>query len=387
MKGLVELSKSLPDNRSSGEVVKASIQGRRNTLGRYSGQSGSVYTKGDMYIGRYRVRAPETKQWIRKSLVIGRRKEMTESAAKRKLKTMLDELGVNNDTNLMKAFSPSQTFKQKATRWEENDLIMCKPSSENIPYVINKHLIPPFGDLPLDEITEDRVKAWRTDLVKQGKLAPKTISNVWKILRLILGKKHVLGWDIKMPPIPRKEQRYIRPEEAEQIINEAEGQFKLVFELDFQAGMRFGELAGLYVEDLDFENSIIHIRRSAYKKTTTTPKSDAGYRDVPIKSGTMAKLKEFIGDRQSGLVFSSRKGTPLVHSNVNRYVLKPICKKLGIDRATTHAFRHGRVSVLQKNRVPGDMIKNWVGHTNLKITSNYTHFSKEDEREVLDSLK
>lgn len=134
-----------------------------------------------------------------------------------------------------------------------------------------------------------------------------------------------------MPATTGKEQRYIRPEEAKQIINEAPGQFKLVFDLDFHSGMRFGELAGLFVEYLDFENSIVHIPRSAYKKQLVAPKTNAGYRDVPIGRETMAKLKEFVGDRQNGLLFSSRNGTPLVHSNVNRYVLKPICKKLGIE--------------------------------------------------------
>ena len=164
------------------------------------------------------------KQWTRKSLVIGRRKEMTESAAKRKLKTMLDELGVNSDANIMKAFSPRTRSSRRPQDGKKNDLIMCKPSSENIPYIINKHLIPPFGDLPLDEITEDRVKAWRTDLVKQGKLAPKTISNVWKIPEADTREEARPGWDIKMPAIPRKEQRYIRPEESKQIIDEAKGQ-------------------------------------------------------------------------------------------------------------------------------------------------------------------
>jgi integrase len=80
------------------------------------------------------------------------------------------------------------------------------------------------------------------------------------------------------------------------------------------------------------------------------------------------------------------KGTALVHTNVNRYVLKPICNKLGIPLATTHAFRHGRVSFLEKKRVPGDMIKTWIGHSSLKITSGYTHFSREDEREVIENL-
>ncbi len=356
-------------------------------MSRRSGQSGYVVVKGSSYHGRYWADVPGEQQRIRKSLYIGPMKEMTKSDAKRQLRRMLEEMGVNTEAYLNKAINPSETFQQRVTRWENNDLIMCKPSSANIPYVVNKHLIPPFGSLSLDMVTEERVQEWVSGLKKEGKLAHKSIHNVWKILRLILGKKHTMGWTIKLPSIPRKEQRSLRPEEAEQIINEAPGQFKLVFDLDYHSGLRFGELAGLFVEDLDFENSIVHIRRSAYKKQLVTPKTNAGYRDVPIDRDTMAKLKEFVGDRQSGLLFSSRNGTPLVVNNVNRHVLKPICRKLGIPIATTHAFRHGRVSLLQKNRVPGDMIKSWIGHSSLKITSSYTHFSQEDEREVIDGLK
>ncbi len=72
--------------------------------------------------------------------------------------------------------------------------------------------------------------------------------------------------------------------------------------------------------------------------------------------------------------------------NVNRYVLKPLCKKLGIPIGTTHAFRHGRISVLHQNNVPGDLIKKWVGHTSLKTTSNYTHFPTEYGQKVVSEL-
>lgn len=343
-----------------------------------------MYQVGDLYVGRYRVRNADGK-WSRKAIPIGRRKEMTKPQAERKLRLMLDEIGVNKDATIIGAINPMKTFREKAAEWERTDLITYKPSSENMPGMVKKHLIPFFGDMPVDQITTDVIKEWRAKLMDEGKLKVKTISNVYKVLRLVVGPERASGWHLKFK-VPRKEQRYLRPEEVKRIIDEAKGQYKLIFELDFNAGFRFGELAGLHVEDLDFEHSMIHIRRTAYKNQMTEPKTDAGYRNVPITRNLMAKLKKHVGDRQSGLVFSSKRGTPLRHSEVNRSVLKPICKKLGIAKVTTHAFRHGRVSYLQKNRVPGDMIKSWIGHSSLKITSGYTHFSPEDEREVIDSL-
>jgi hypothetical protein len=77
------------------------------------------------------------------------------------------------------------------------------------------------------------------------------------------------------------------------------------------------------------DNSIVHIRRSVYHHEETTPKTDAGFRNVDVHPDVMAMLKKHIGGRQSGRLFESRNGTPLVVGNVNRYVLKPILRKLG----------------------------------------------------------
>ncbi len=189
-----------------------------------------------------------------------------------------------------------------------------------------------------------------------------------------------------LPRNPKKQQRYLTPEEAERIVDAAEGQYKALFKLHFACGMRFGELAGLHVEDLDFKRSIVHIRRGTFRLLETEPKTDAGLRDVNVDPKVMAVVKAFLADRQTGRIFQSRNGTPLVHSNVNRYVLKPICEKLGIPMATTHAFRHGRISVLQQNRVPGDLIKEWVGHTSLKTTSGYTHFDDAYRQQIVSEL-
>jgi integrase len=73
--------------------------------------------------------------------------------------------------------------------------------------------------------------------------------------------------------------------------------------------------------------------------------------------------------------------------NVNRYVLKPILRKLDLPIGTTHAFRHGAVSRFQEASVHGDLIKKWVGHTSLKMTSRYTHFSTKHRKDEVKRLR
>jgi len=340
-----------------------------------------------MYVGRYRVRQPGQDNWTRKAIPIGPRREMTKPEARRKLRQILDQLGVNQDTNLMRSVSPAaETFKQRVEWWEKNKLIYFQPSSCNMPGVVKKHMIPIFGDLSLDLIDERRVQEWVSGLHTSGKLSPKSIENTWKILRLVLGKKHVSGWSIVLPRKLKKEQRYITPEEASKIIDAAEGQYRPLFALQFATGARFGEIAGLHIEDLDFDKSIVHIRRGTFRLIETDTKTAAGRRDVDIDPEVMKVVKQFIGDRKTGRIFMTRNGTPLVHGNINRYVLKPICKKLEMKPATTHAWRHGRISILQQNRVPGDLIKQWVGHTSLQTTSNYTHFSEDYKQKIVSEL-
>jgi integrase len=163
---------------------------------------------------------------------------------------------------------------------------------------------------------------WIADLQREGKLKPRSIKNVWKVLRLILGKKRVKDWTIRLPKNPKKEQRWFTVLEMERIIDAAWGQYKCLFQLARATGMRSGELFGLRAEDLDLENAIVHVRRSAWGHLEVTPKTDAGHRDVDIDAQTVRMLKKHLGDRKADLVFPSRNNTPLVNRNINVDVLR-----------------------------------------------------------------
>lgn len=117
------------------------------------------------------------------------------------------------------------------------------------------------------------------------------------------------------------------------------------------------------------------------------PKLMLANSNVMVDPEALKIAQEFIGDRKIGRVFNSKNNTPLVCGEVNRSGLTPLLKKLKLKPGTTHAFRHGRVSLLQQDRVPGDLIKEWAGHTSLKITSGYTHFDDDYRQEIIKSLK
>jgi len=360
--------------------------GERRSMSRRGGQSGTVVRKGNWWHGRYYIDVAGSAKRARKSVAIGHCDEMTKPEARRKLAARLNELGVNDNSYLEKALTPVKLFSEHAAWWEANVLPMHKPSSQNSShYILKKHLIPYFGQLPMDSISEGTVQEWISGLQRQGELKPHTITNMWKVFKLVVGKLS-REWSVRLPEVPETEQRFFTPEEMRKLIDESEGQYKALFAFQFATGMRFGEMAGLHVEDLDFKELVVYIRRSTFMHQEVTPKSKAGHREVDVDSDTMAIVKDYLGDRTSGRVFQSRNGTPLVCGNVNRYVLKPLCEQVGIPKGTTHAFRHGRVSVLQQNGVPGDLIKRWVGHSSLKTTSKYSHFTKEFRKETASRL-
>jgi hypothetical protein len=68
----------------------------------------------------------------------------------------------------------------------------------------------------MDAISEGSVQEWISGLKLQGTLGPKTIANMWKVLKLILGKP-TREWTIRLPEIPETEQRYFTPKEMQEL--------------------------------------------------------------------------------------------------------------------------------------------------------------------------
>jgi len=360
---------------------------KRKSMSFRSGQSGTVVRKGQMWHGRYYVDDPGTDKRRRASVLIGPLKEMTKTEAKRKLRSMLEQMGLNDDDHLVRLEADVKTFAPVAEWWRENKLSVFKPSTqENMGDQIDRYLLPRFGALTMSAITEERAqefiahlcKTKYTRICKGGKemkklLSPKSVCNIVKLLTQILGRKHCSTWELRFPEVPLKVQRYLTTDEMRLVVNAATGQWKVLWATLAGTGIRISEAIGLQVEDVDLKAGCVIIRRSDWKGQEITPKSKRGYRVASIDPVLVEMLKAHIGKRTSGRLFCTGNKTPLGRRNVNRNLYATL-KQLGIPKAGPHAFRHGRVSVLAANGVPQKLQEEWVGHSSFRITGRYTHF-------------
>ena len=356
-----------------------------------SGQSGTVVKKGQMWHGRYYVDIPGEEKRRRTSVSLGSIHTMKKPEAKRKLRALLEEMGLNEDSHLERTQAGAKTFGSEAAWWKENRLSIFKPScQETMGSHLDKYLVPRFGSLALAAIDERRVQEFIADLrhtehkLPNGvskKLSPKSIRNIVGVLKLVLGKKVWREWILTLPEIPEKEQRCFSPDEMLRIVNAATGQWRVLFATLASTGLRCGEAFGLHVEDLDLATGSIHVRRGVWNGKEVSLKTKRGYRTITIEPGLTEMLAAHLEQVKGLRVFQTRNGTPFCKGNVRRK-LQQILRKLNLKPAGLHAFRHGHVSVLQAKGVPGDLVREWVGHSNLRTTSRYTHFQDDYRRQV-----
>lgn len=161
-------------------------------------------------------------------------------------------------------------------------------------------------------------------------------------------------------------------------------------------GLRLGEICSLRWEDIDFEQMIIHVRRTVQRvaidgnrnRTTlilTEPKSIFSIREIPISTGTVQVLNQIRHDEE--YVIGGK--TPLdPRTYQNRF--KRYLKAISIKEYNFHALRH----TFATNCIDHDMdvksLSEILGHADIQITLNkYVHPTMDTKRRqlaVLDSV-
>jgi len=131
---------------------------------------------------------------------LGSMHSMNKTEAKRKLRAMLEQAGLNSDSHLERNARGVRTFAGEASWWRANRLSLFKPSSqEAMGSHLDKYLIPRFGSLPIEAIDERRVQEFIADMTRMEytwpngvskRLSPKTMRNIVGVLKQILGERY-----------------------------------------------------------------------------------------------------------------------------------------------------------------------------------------------------
>ena len=131
------------------------------------------------------------------------------------------------------------------------------------------------------------------------------------------------------------------------------------------------------VSDTSTDGLTLTIQRSVWNGQVQTPKTVNAFREVDLYPSVSALLKSYVGERTSGLLFSTAAGKPISQTNILKRSLHPVLKAIGRDKAGFHSFRRFRTTWLRKKRAPEDLIRFWLGHSNKTVTDGYSKL-KED---------
>lgn len=170
-------------------------------------------------------------------------------------------------------------------------------------------------------------------------------------------------------------------------------------------GLRKGEALGLMWSDIDLEAGRLSVGRALQrmdgKLQLVETKTASSIRTLVLPEFASAALKRhrvlqaeeklLAGAewQDSGLIFTSRVGTPMDPDNVTKNFKRSL-KKAGLRDQRFHDLRHCAATMMLSQGVPARVVMETLGHSQISLTMNtYSHVIpalQEDAAARMDAL-
>ncbi len=160
------------------------------------------------------------------------------------------------------------------TEWFPNHVMEAR-TRETYRYVLDRYVLPHFGDLRMVDVLPNEVCEWITRLHHQLGVHPPTIVKCKVVLDAIFTtafNDQVVflhpGKGVKTPPVATQPRRIITVAQYQRI-NDAlpDDTMRLLVETSIESGLRWGELTELRVRDLDPHMGVLTVSRTVVELT------------------------------------------------------------------------------------------------------------------------
>lgn len=254
------------------------------------------------------------------------------------------------------------------------------------------HVEPKWAARTLESLTRAEIQEWVSQQA-EGKSATVVLRNLG-ILRGICADAvadRLIASNpcdgVETPRKKRKEHTYLTVEQLFRLAGESGDRRTMVLVLGL-CGLRWGEMAGLHVEDVDFARHRLSVRRSAttvgHEVVVDLPKSGRA-RQVVFPSALDAPLREQCSGRDGG--YMARTAHP---SDPTKWFWRAK-RRAGVPADLTyHDLRHTAASLMVRSGANVKAIQNQLGHASAAMTLDvYADLFDDDLDEVgaaMDSL-
>lgn len=268
---------------------------------------------------------------------------------------------------------------------------------------VTHHIAPRIGDLPLQALTRNRVRALYQELATSGRvrggtgLSPKTVHNVHLALRKALGDAVA---DRLIPANPADAAHRLPTARAEMTTWSGaelarflaavrdDPRFAL-WRLAATTGLRRGEVLGLRWRELDLEAGRLRVTQQRVRGADGlgfgAPKTAKGRRSVALDPTTVAAMRAHRvrqneerlafgpGYQDADLVFARADGSPEDPDAISQ-AFERLERRVGLPRIRFHDLRHTHATLALAAGIHPKVVQERLGHSSITVTlDTYSH--------------
>lgn len=152
---------------------------------------------------------------------------------------------------------------------------------------------------------------------------------------------------------------------------------RLLIALAYGAGLRVSEIVRMRVQDIDFDRSVIYIRKGKGNKDRITL--------LPEK--LRAVLSKLIAYKmRQDYIFESQRGGRMQERTAQKIFKNALMKTRIMKNATFHSLRHSFATHLLEDGVDIRYVQELLGHSSIKTTQLYTKVTDVNLRKIKSPL-
>lgn len=257
---------------------------------------------------------------------------------------------------------------------------------------VEKHILPAFGRFRYEMLTVQMLNSYIDNKLYSG-LSAKYVSDIIIVFKSmakytakIHGFRNILA-DVELPKIQKKEMPLLSLTQQGNLCNYLMLNLtptSLCILLSLYTGLRVGEVCGLMWGDIDFDKSILTVRRTVQRihsgvhstrLITDAPKSRSSCRSIPIPAFIMKQLRE---SRSNDNYYILSCTDSIIEPRTLQRRFKSILKKTNLPSVGYHCLRHMFATNSLQAGFDVKTLSEILGHASVETTLNrYVHTSIE----------
>ena len=242
---------------------------------------------------------------------------------------------------------------------------------------VNRYFVPYWGNLKPNQLTTANFNNFKSDLLEKG-LSPTTINKnlnyFSSLINWAVDNQHCLPLPFKIPKFPKKRttakpQRPLTQGQLDAVYLAIEPEYRLLFLLMGDLGLRRDEAMAVRVMDVDLKNKTVLVLGKGNK-----------YRYVPFMTDRFETVLnttlQHVDNSQKYLVINPATKKP--YTTIRKALLRA-AKNAGIGRQINHhLLRHTMATLAAENGINPHALQRILGHSSITTTNKiYTNVGQD----------